>query len=66
MARPKRKRKVAPKRILIEAYLTEGLRLAVGKEVRTDGKPATEEQCREWLQRELDDVSAKMVDHYEK
>lgn len=62
--KPKRK-PPAPKRVHIEAYITEGLRLAVGAEVRSDGKPATEEQCREWLQKEMDDISAKMVDHFE-
>ena len=58
-------RTVQPKRIKVDAWITEGLRQAVGGLVRKDGKPATEEQVREWCQGQIDDATATVVNEFE-
>lgn len=59
------KKKSKDKRMKVDVWVSEGLRLAIGEIVRDDGKPANDPQVRQWMQEQVDDLSIKVVDLYE-
>jgi hypothetical protein len=54
------------KRIKVDVWVSEGLRLAIGAIMRDDGKPANDPQVRLWMQEQVDDLSVEVVDLHQK
>jgi hypothetical protein len=61
----KKKKPSRDKRIKVDVWVSEGLRLAIGAIVRDDGKPANDPQVRLWMQEQVDEISVKVVDLHE-